>query len=66
MTTITFLGSVLLDWTAALVMSGVLLAAQTRLEKGSRSWKILGWVAVSPLLAVAALHFVSRAATYAL
>ena len=66
MTTITFLGSVLVDWTAALVMSGVLLAAQTRLEKGSRSWKILGLVAVSPLLAVAVLHFVSRAATYAL
>ena len=66
MTTITFLGSVVLDWTAAFVLAGILLAAQTRLEKGSRSWEILGWLAVSPLLAVAALHFISRAATYAL
>lgn len=64
--TITFLGSVLLDWTAAFVIAGILFAAQTRLEKGSRSRKILGWVAVSPLLAVAALHLLSRAATYAL
>ena len=65
MTTITFLGSAMFDWTAAFVLAGILLAAQTRLEKGSRSWKILGWISVSPLLAVAALHFVSRAATYA-
>ena len=66
MTTITFLGSVMLDWTAAFVLVGILVAAQTRLEKGSRAWKILGWVALSPLLAVFALHFISRAATYAL
>ena len=46
MTTITFLGSVMLDWTAAFVLVGILVAAQTRLEKGSRSWKILGWAQV--------------------